>query len=416
MKKALIFILCALLCVQFACGTDRSVLNIMWADSGARQEINSCYTVLVNQESICPNRISSMLSVLVGEDYKLCSNYINSKQKWKDLQNKIESDDPTLFVTKDVIELINESYLHAPDRPSYESIMLDKCPKGKLLVLDILGKSGNIGRAFVTIEGNSFTYYRYEDTTIVEKSMCEYNLLNCESEDEKEEILWLMPDPKTALEDSLSIALQCIHEFNIPLDLLYYEPCTIITDYINRSDGWTFVFTKQNNGLFAQIKDGQWYYINPDSPPCAGSPWGQEFCSITVDQGGVCAFSWTGASTELKRISSSSIMLKNNTEIKPIIEKQLTEIYKDHINGKGSHLSIQVVSVNAGLSLISVDENSKIGQYVPSWYVDYRYKWSDAEDIPGNWEQGQIIFNAINGNYIEPRITQDKLNRIINCT
>ena len=99
--------------------------------------------------------------------------------------------------------------------------------------------------------------------------------------------------------------------------------------------------------------------------------------------------------------------------MKSVIDAQLFTIYKDHSYREGVYLDLQITKIEAGISLISVNESPNLGQYVPSWYISYRYKWNDDEDIPESWEQDQIIFNMINGDYIEPRVTEEKLNSIL---
>lgn len=81
------------------------------------------------------------------------------------------------------------------------------------------------------------------------------------------------------------------------------------------------------------------------------------------------------------------------------------------IPSEKDQIDIQITNICLGLSLLSHDKYG--GQYVPSWYVSLRYKWNSSEDQEKNWEYDTIIFNAINGDYIEPRVTEEKLKRIV---
>lgn len=57
-------------------------------------------------------------------------------------------------------------------------------------------------------------------------------------------------------------------------------------------------------------------------------------------------------------------------------------------------------------------KHSKIGEYIPTWYVTYEnHLINDSTEII---EMEQIMFNAIDGSYIEPRIEQEKLVEINN--
>jgi hypothetical protein len=62
--------------------------------------------------------------------------------------------------------------------------------------------------------------------------------------------------------------------------------------------------------------------------------------------------------------------------------------------------------------MIAVKKHSKIGEYIPRWYVTYEHHLiNDSAEII---EMEQIMFNAIDGSYIEPRIEQEKLVEINN--
>lgn len=407
MKKSICIALTLFLCVGFACNRYKSSLEIEWTTDDPIQVNDEIETCVVQKETFSADRISSMLSALVGENYVLCKQYVRSKQEWLDMATQMEAAE---HVSEDVLNEIKEKAIHAPENPSYEPIRLTEASDGEMAAT-ILERDGGVSYALFDMGGNSFSYYRSEDIQFVGKDVCEQNLLFCSSDFEKEHLLWLMPHPTISEKDSLATAADYIEKMDIPLRLFYYEPCTIITDSVIRSNGWKFIFTKQSNGYAAQFWDGQWYYINPDAPPVSGSSWGEEVCSVVIDENGVCAFSWIGASREISRNKNDKLL--PDSEMKSVIDAQLFKIYKDHSYREGVYLDLQITKIEAGISLISVNESPNLGQYVPSWYISYRYKWNDDEDIPESWEQDQIIFNMINGDYIEPRVTEEKLNSIL---
>ena len=87
--------------------------------------------------------------------------------------------------------------------------------------------------AYVTLEigGNSFAYFRSEVQLVTGQDMCEQNLLLCATEAEREQLNWLMPrTPDVAQEDALALAEGLVQKLDVPLELFYSEPCSIVTD------------------------------------------------------------------------------------------------------------------------------------------------------------------------------------------
>lgn len=62
-----------------------------------------------------------------------------------------------------------------------------------------------------------------------------------------------------------------------------------------------------------------------------------------------------------------------------------------------------------GISLVSFYNRPEAGAYIPTWYTFDR-KWIGEDE----WSptKSQIMLNAIDGSYIEPRITTADLNRL----
>lgn len=122
---------------------------------------------------------------------------------------------------------------------------------------------------------------------------------------------------------------------------------------------------------------------------------------------------------EYKGASQISKEIRNTAELEQFeiiqerIANQLNYIYGTVTRDNDVGVEIIVSKIELGISLVSIQNETKTGLYIPTWYVDYYIKWSDAEDEVGNGELNTIIFNAIDGSYIEPRVTNEKLMSIL---
>lgn len=142
----------------------------------------------------------------------------------------------------------------------------------------------------------------------------------------------------------------------------------------------------------------------------AGGPWEQEVCTVVVDVDGVCVFNWRGAAEATGTTAHDALLAQ--ADMRPLIEAELTDIYRSHTKQGGVYLDIYITEMQAGIALLGGDGGAATGEYVPAWYVSYRYKWSDEADAEENWSPDMIVFDMTDGRYIEPRITEEKLRQI----
>lgn len=87
-------------------------------------------------------------------------------------------------------------------------------------------------------------------------------------------------------------------------------------------------------------------------------------------------------------------------------------MYGTHKNGVGAGLNIVVERVELGISLIATNNLIHYGEYIPTWYVSYKYKWRSDKDIDNLWSAGQIMFSGVDGRYIEPRVLDSTIRSL----
>lgn len=256
--------------------------------------------------------------------------------------------------------------------------------------------------------GNSLAYFRDSSEVIITKSIYENGGFDS-SIDTIEHYKWLQPgSPTISEEDACNTAMKYINRMGIDLKLYSTEPCTIISDYVKKDTGWSFTFTRCVSGLQSQFYDGDWSFVDPNVRPVAGAPWEQETCIILIDQDGLCKFWWQGASI-VSNITASGIELEEFNSVKNKIANTITDIYRSDKNGMNSGLDIVITKIELGTSLITAADQNGGGEYIPTWYISFIYKWSNESDIEENWCSQRLAFNAINGDYIEPRILTETI-------
>lgn len=386
--------------------------TIAWLDAAAVDGPEAMDGIVVEKAVFSAGQLTDMLSALAGDDAVLCRDYTRSAQEWEELLHRLENSEQPNLLAGDGVRMAEEGMANAPEAPVYEPLSVSELEDAGRVSLYVVKSDGSV--AYTTLEtgGNSFAYYRSKAQLVSGQSMCEQNLLLSTTEAEREQQTWLMPrTPDIAQEDALAVATELLQKLGVPLELFYSEPCSIVSDYATRSDGWWFVFTRRSETYPAQFWEGQWYYVNPEAPPVAGGPWEQEVCSMAVDADGVCVFNWRGAAEATGTTAHDALLAP--ADMRPIIEAQLAAIYQDHTKGNGVYLDILITDMQPGIALIAGDGGTASGEYVPAWYVSYQYKWNNEADAAENWFSDMIVFDMSDGSYIEPRITEETLHRVL---
>lgn len=347
----------------------------------------------------------TLIERFAGSSNELYSEWTLSKNELQDIIIKAKPYVSSGIVTQDTMNNWQEQYDNADENPQNPLVQLSDLPTSKVFPLYVKINNNQIAQIVIEKNGNSFSYYKnpffsgiapaslYED--------CDFD----ESFDTIEHFKWLQPgDPDISQQDALEQALTYINDLNVGLELYSVEPCTVIEDLVEKSVGWRMVFTRKLSGLQDPYGDDV-IYLNPNALPSYGAPWDPEMCRMVITQNGIYEFSWNGAS-QISSVAMESAELKSFDFIQSRIADQLKFIHSNPVRDDVG-LDIKITKITLATSLISVKDEPESGMYVPSWYVDYYIKWSD-EDAYNN-ELNTVIFNAIDGSYIEPRVTDEEI-------
>lgn len=173
------------------------------------------------------------------------------------------------------------------------------------------------------------------------------------------------------------------------------------------SKGWCVVFTRSCNGLPSIYVDGASLW-NTSEAPALGAPWNKEVIFVIVDEAGVYCFDWRGAGKQKK-------VLVENAELLPledILERAEKQLMYQHLpqNNDSADYSITVKEIRLDSALVNVANETNIGRMIPVWdfYYDIVYKEGDSSEA----ETYVLTLNAIDGRYIEPRITKTTIEQV----
>jgi len=129
---------------------------------------------------------------------------------------------------------------------------------------------------------------------------------------------------------------------------------------------------------------------------------------VIVDEAGVYCFDWRGAGKQKK-------VLVENAELLPledILERAEKQLMYQHLpqNNDSADYSITVKEIRLDSALVNVANETNIGRMIPVWdfYYDIVYKAGDSSEA----ETYVLTLNAIDGRYIEPRITKTTIEQV----
>lgn len=225
----------------------------------------------------------------------------------------------------------------------------------------------------------------------------------------REQYFWSSPgEPEIPQEKAYAQAVQLLNDMGFgDLTVSYAEPCCFLDNYVNKTTGWAFTFTRDVAGLSVheeKIQDSS--FISNDVIPAYFAPWSAERVLISIAKDGVRGITVRGISN-ISGTEIESVQLVPFETMQERIAETLNQMYAAQLRTENSSVKgeIEVTSALLGVSLIADNGHTDEGYYVPSWIVNY------SLTMTGGDYSGQIIFDAAGGNYIEPRMTAQDLGR-----
>ncbi|MEG0836170.1 MAG: DUF6034 family protein [Christensenellaceae bacterium] len=306
-------------------------------------------------------------------------------------------------LAESVINQLNTLYETAPNEISENnaSFSLDDVSTGEYFSAYALINDNTYCHFGGALNGNTFTYNRNSYTVPTPQSIF------TENDPEWSDYSGEFPLSKEAAIDS---AKQVLEDLGIDnMEVASTEKACAYHCYKARtieSRGWYVVFTRSSNGLPSIYIPGASLW-NTSEAPALGAPWDKEVIFVIVDEAGVYCFDWRGAGKQ-KKVLQENAELLTLTDILDRVEKQLMYRHLPQIK-ENTDFSITVNEIRLDSALVNVANETNIGRMIPVWdfYYDIVYKEEDSSAV----ETYVLTLNAIDGRYIEPRITKTTIEQ-----
>lgn len=215
-------------------------------------------------------------------------------------------------------------------------------------------------------------------------------------------------EPDISMNEALDLAQQVMYDlkFDPMMKLSYAEKAVGYKNLTSITLGWEFIFMRDCNGLQSHYIDNYDLWLTSAAPSNA-APWDKECLFIFVDENGVSKIDLRGAGNHTACLFENVELLPFD-EILTRIKNQLVyqHAYQD---AKVEDYSVSVFQINLTSSLVNVKDRPDIGRMIPTWEVVYYFRIKYAEKETEEFKL-HTLFNAIDGSYIEPRVSIAQIN------
>lgn len=333
---------------------------------------------------------------LIGDESMLYYASPRDKAYWAEqlvrAQNGTPDGDGNLVVDPDYVTYCQEQWEKAPTTTDEEPFSLVDWIDGSAFDCDINFPQNKVGSFGMSANG-IFTYKR--DRSIVSnvnRDTVESNAMQMPN---------VLVDNVTALRPAQEV-LRALVTSDLVLDTSD-EVAISYDDPEKLTGALRLVFVRQSRGLTA-YNMGQSYIMTAKSWPSFGAPWPQERLEICVDEAGVATIEWTGMSAELDGTATVELLPFDELRTRVLAQVQYFSAYPYNTEW---YYTSSINSWRLGTSLTSLADSPEAGIMIPTWYVKYTESAGSSPKERTTYQATErvVAFNAIDGSYIEPRVT-----------
>ena len=292
------------------------------------------------------------------------------------------------------IEELKTALVSASDDPAREAYDFPKANGSILDEVYGLSESNTVSIFSMRNGVNEFRYAREKDLSIYASS-------TLEDEDPP------VDEPLLSQADANEIVEAFIQEFDgQDFFISNIEKAAVLRYGERLENSWQFTLVREINGIPSITADN--VRLSPQSLPSVGAPWAVETLQITVDSKGIVSLAWHGATTISSSLVDNATLL-NFDEMISRAEEQLKVQNAYRENNEKKYI-VNITHIELKYALLSETDSISTGRYVPVWEVTYTSLWEGAT-LSNTWK---IYFNAVDGSYVEPRITNTELMSFAN--
>lgn len=298
----------------------------------------------------------------------------------------------------DLIKMIEEELKNAPSQVELQPFDITKVEKGESFVCsrfyaDIKAASIRGIRA-----GREFMYWYREDMGLQTESMV---LAGNAVPDEPAGTE--IEEPSISREEALQKVNQIIMDLHIEhMSITTIEKARVLLDDDPTIYGWRVCLKREAGGL-SVLDLGDSYTIIREHLPAYSAPWEEERIEMFITEDGALGFLWVGASKE-KEILTENARLIGFDQIIERIGRQLKYFFAWTEDNDAEVVDLVIDQIILGMSAINIKDEPDAGLLIPTWYAYYHEK--DKEEYG---REDWIAFSALDGSYIEPRMSSEAM-------
>ena len=311
-------------------------------------------------------------------------------------QEGILDGDGQKFVDEEMVDYCRAQWEQAPERVELEPFHINGLQEGADAVCDIRFADGTVGSVGLLAGDDGCFYYRRDRemaSNIDLKTAADSRLTVAGPTVDDTQAAVLAQQTATAL-GAEGLAVDTVET-----RALVYEGSQIAIPAV------CVVLVRRTDGLTAYDM-GATFVMTERSYPAYGAPWPQERLEVCVDSEGLATIHWQGMARATEQIIPAELLPFE--ALLSRIAAQLAHLSPLALQPEWFY-TIEVVRWRLGTSLTSIAGEPGAGAMVPTWYITYRETSAQAAGANGYTTERTIAFNALDGSYLEPRITNAML-------
>ena len=293
-----------------------------------------------------------------------------------------------LSETEELQQELTERWNAASGEPTLSPYVFRKTDDMQLYPASGLTEDGFICSFMMNLGSNQFAYLRQRNTFICPASGLAPTIA--------------VEEPVVDQANAQKAALEFVDQFgNESYALTDSEKALVVRFFSRKETAWRFVFLRKVNGI-ETIRQSPSVRLDTNSLPSVGAPWPPELIIIDVDSKGILSVQWTGAAIVSGVIVENSHFESFET-IASRFEKQIFYQLAGQDVGVDYRFLVKCKQINLRYGLLPEKDDDSSGRYVPIW--EFVYDFGFENDTEEEMNEEVMYFNAIDGSYVEPRVT-----------
>lgn len=272
--------------------------------------------------------------------------------------------------------------------------------------------------AYTQNENGSFARFSFKlgtaDYSYVKDESADYLREDVLNPSEDQEILRDFRNPFPDSDTLLPKAKSLLEQFGLS-DMMLYSATKIIAyrGNIPCDYGWDFTFVHGVNGIPQRYEMRAFDY--GETAPTLVSPFGPEAALISINADGELMYIDFRSILTTPNVVMDNVRLCEMEEIQSGVEKYMKSAFGWAAQNNVPGSCVVIDSMELFTACVNVKGRTHLGRLIPVWYVSGRYVGTTegGSDASGETTSGAdfeipfgYYFSALDGSYIEPRITR----------